>query len=105
MNIPIYNQSDLNIDDGVEYNEFSEFISQVIDMELHENETELGICKKIITDGTKGLSDKQLYHVKNIVTRYEKECAACGEQISLNEVLVLEGNLCSYHQYLSEKDD
>lgn len=105
MNIPDYTPHDLHINDGGEIFEFQEFISEVIRMELFENEIELGVCKKNLSNGTNGLSNKQLYHIKNIVDRYDKNCLICGENIPLNEVIYLDGDYCSYHQNQMDKDD
>lgn len=104
MEIPIYSSNDL-FEGTSEFNEFSEFISHVIQMKEYHSDIEFGICRKIESDGTEELSDKQLFHIRNIVNRNSKECAVCGERIPLNEVFLLEGDLCSYHQHTLNKND
>ena len=106
--IPIYDKEDLSSEarEGLnEYSDFDHFINEIVRMDLAESDIELIICNRVIDSGTKSRSKKELYHIQNILNRYDKKCAICNEEIPLNEVLYLDGNLCSYHQAQSEKED
>lgn len=110
MNYPEYDISDLynSAQDGdYSYNEFSEFITQLIEHCILENEIEKGIAALVAAKGTKILSEKQSRVLERVVSRYEnEECKLCGEKIPLNEVLNLDDNdgFCNYHKNQMDKD-
>lgn len=111
MGIPEYNMNDIRMaerEGEFYYLEFHEFISQLLDRDLYENDTERGILAYIKDNGTDRLSAKQGYRLNKILERYNnEECNICGEKIPLNEVLDLDDNdgLCSYHKHQMDKDD
>lgn len=108
MEFPVYKEKDLvrEIMDGDNYNsDFAKLIEELYERDEFENDIEKGIAAKVIAEGTYNLSKNQSYHVQNIFDRYnDKRCSLCGDNIPLNEVLYLEGSLCSYHQNQSDID-
>ncbi len=111
MEIPEYNKNSLFLaqrDGDHYYTEFAEFISQVLERDLYEDDVERGILAYVNDNGTEKLSDKQMFRLKQIVERYaNEECLICSESIPLSEALDIEENngLCSYHKYQMDKDD
>jgi CRISPR/Cas system-associated protein Cas10 (large subunit of type III CRISPR-Cas system) len=109
MEIPIYSQKDLYQQEmeGDYFNsDFAEFLDVLLERGEIEDETELGIAKKVSAEGTHNLSDKQRYHIQNIYNRYNnKRCDVCDEKIPINEVLhLMNEKLCSYHQNFFDND-
>jgi hypothetical protein len=110
MKYPTYDDKDLKFaqhDGNYPVSEFASFLSQLIDKDVLENDTEKGIVSFVNSKGTKSLSDKQAKVLDIIVSRYNnKECKVCGETIPLSEVLDLDDNdgLCNYHKHQFDKD-
>lgn len=111
MELPEYNKGSLYLakrDGDHYYTEFAEFISQLIERDLYDDDVERGILAYVKENGTDKLSDKQKYRLEQIVDRYaHEECSICSEPIPLNEALDIDENdgLCSYHKHQMDKDD
>lgn len=109
MEFPIYNVKQLTREqmEGDYYNSnFAELISELVDRDEFENDIEKGIAKKVMTEGTQGLSEKQSYHLQKIFDRYNNvKCSICEDVIPLNEVLYMQSDMCSYHQSKWDKEN
>jgi hypothetical protein len=111
MKYPVYDESDLKKDEedgNYIVSEFTEFISQLIDNKILDNEVEKGIIALVDAKGTSGLSEKQGSVLDTIISRYDGfECKICGEKIPLNEALDFEESdgLCNYHQSQLDKEN
>jgi hypothetical protein len=108
MEFPIYRENDLvrELMDGSHYNsDVAQLFAELLERDQFENDTEKGIAAKIVVEGTYNLSEKQLWHAKQVFERYNsKRCSQCGDTIPLVEVLYLDGDLCSYHQNQFDRD-
>ncbi len=108
-NYPIYSDRDRHFasrDGNYEILVFDEFIEQLQQQEAFVNSVEAGIVAKVDAEGTEGLSEKQGYVLQKIVERHAgQECLICGCSIPLNEVLLDNDGLCSYHKYVADKDN
>ena len=108
MDFPIYKTKDLTRElmEGDHYNSnFASLIEELYERDEFDNDTEKGIAAKVIAEGTYALSSNQSYHIQNIFDRYNnKRCGICGEVIPISEVLLLDSNLCSYHQNQFDKE-
>lgn len=108
MEFPIYKEKELVREqmEGDYYNsDFASLIEELLERDEFDNDTEKGIAKRVAVEGTDGLSEKQSYHLQNIFNRYnDKRCNTCGELIPINEVLYLDGGLCSYHENHKDND-
>ena len=102
MNIPIYNQTNLvtSLKDGnYEYDDFADFISQLLQERDELTPKERGIINKTNSEGTYNLNENEMNSLKKIVMRYKKKCGSCDTEISLNEVFHT-GICCSSHSYM-----
>ena len=111
MEIPEYNINSLKMAerDGEFYHiDFADFISQLIERDMIDDNTEKGILAFVNDKGTEQLSNKQKFRLEKIVERFaDVRCKICGEEIPINEVLDIDENdgLCSYHKHQMDKDD
>lgn len=111
MNIPRYkvNQLDIDTTKGEFYNkDLHEFFKEFLERELYDNDTQEGILKRTVSEGTYDLSEKQIYHLQQIIKPFENlQCSICGVQPEINELIDFEENskLCSYHLHQTQKDD
>lgn len=112
MGIPIYNENDLKsaVQDGaLNFLEFADFLSQLVENEILENPTEKGVVTLANSKGTEVLSPKQLNVLSIIASKYNnEECKLCGERIPLNEVFHFYDDYdgyCSYHKHVMDKEN
>ena len=104
--IPLYNAVDLKSFKNNENSEveiFADFISQLLQQQDELSSQERQFIDKIDREGTGYLNDNQRCILENIVSRYEKKCDVCNEEIALNEVFHL-GKFCSNHDYLNDEE-
>lgn len=112
-NIPMFKKADLarmrshpdTSLDVPEYEDFLLFLEQAIETEIYENDTEEGVIKYTIDNGTSPLSEKQLWTINSFVNRELKSCSRCEEVFSFMEMTSMEGDFCSYCQYQWDKLD
>lgn len=109
MKYPIYDDKDLTFaekDGNYPISDFANFISQLINQDVLDNQTEKGIIAFVKSNGTKSLSYNQGKVLDMIVSRYDSmECLVCGNKIPLSEALDDDnGGLCSYHRNQADKD-
>lgn len=111
MEIPEYNMNGLRMaeKDGEFYHsDFADFISQLIDRDMIDDDTERGILAFVNDNGTEKLSPKQKFRLEKILERYaDEKCKICGCEIPIDEVLDIDENdgLCSYYKHQMDKDD
>jgi len=105
MKIPVYKKTDLMFapkDDNYESIDFADFISQLTEQEDELSFKEIKVVKQVDLEGTQDLTGHETDTLKKVVTRYKRECNACGVEIPLNEVFHFEG-FCSNHIYLKDE--
>lgn len=92
------------------HEDFNIYLEELIDANLIEDEVALGISKYILSNGARGLSDKQWYVFleKGLIPNYVEYCERCAEEIPWTEMLgtvyINEDDLCGYCHHISSKD-
>ena len=93
---------------GHEYDEFGEFLEQIIEIEEPENPL-LGVIKQVIGQGEDSLSEKQNFlfkkHVLDVYT--VKECVLCAGNIPFSEMFdaATDHGMCGHCSHMTGKDD
>lgn len=107
--IPVYATVDLVAEqyDGEFYlTEFDNYLKSLLNQSMLDSETEVGITKLAISQGTRVLSRKQLGVILAITRRYCRQpCNNCGEIINWSEVVdaYQERGCCSHCNAFLEK--
>ena len=109
LEIPIYHSKNIHQDDDPVIGSFRTFVEQVLDNEEFQHDAEEGVLKRVNTDGTANLSDKQLSVIERVVDRYRGlECKICGNQPDFDEVVSffdLQEGYCNYHWHKHQKGE
>ena len=85
---------------------FTDYLESLIDSEMIDDPTALGITKQVVDKGIRSLTEKQwfVFEKKVLEPLTVEECDRCGESIPWSEMLeALDSGLCGYCDHMREK--